>query len=185
MQAGDVELHAPGIVLRRVRADEAPMLLEAVRESMDTVGRWMSWCNESYSIQEATAWIDRQTVLAELGTAYEFGVFGEDSGRFYGCAGLNCIIKVNRIANLGYWVRRSAEGQGVTTSAARCLVEFGFTKAGLSRIEIVASVENLASRRIAEKLGALFEGVLRNRLVVGGVAVPAALYSFVPNETGS
>ena len=182
MEPADLDLHAPGLVLRPVRLAEAPLLVEAVTESVITVGRWMSWCNAAYSINEANAWIDRQATACANKTAYEFGIFDAQSGRLLGCAGLNCIIIVQGIANLGYWVRRSAEGRGVTTVACRRLLEFGFTKVGLTRIEIVASAENQASRRIAEKLGALFEGVLRNRLVVGGIPVPAALYSFIPEE---
>ena len=178
----ELELLLPGLILRPVRSDEAPLLLEAVRESVDSVGRWMSWCNQAYSINEAVLWVERQTAARHNGTAYEFGVFDADSGDLLGCAGLNCIIIANRIGNLGYWIRSSAAGRGITTKVARRLLEFGFSKVGLMRIEIVVSADNSASRRVAEKLGALFEGVLRNRLVVGGVAVPGALYSCIPGN---
>ena len=65
-------------------------------------------------------------------------------------------------------------------SAVRCLARFGFETLRLTRIEIVAAVDNIASRRVAQKCGAEFECLARNRLIVGGVPVTAAVYSLIP-----
>jgi len=40
--------------------------------------------------------------------------------------------------------------------------------------------DNRASRRVAEALGARFEGIARNRLVVHGRPTDAAVYALVP-----
>jgi len=69
---------------------------------------------------------------------------------------------------------------GVAIAAARLAAGFAFRELGLTRIEIVALVDNVASRRVAEKLGATFECVARNRLVHNGVPFAAAVYSLVP-----
>ena len=52
----------------------------------------------------------------------------------------------------------------------------------MSRIEIAAIPSNVASRRVAERAGAKFEAVVRNRLVMHGNAYDAALYSIVPAD---
>ena len=73
---------------------------------------------------------------------------------------------VDRVVNLGYWVRTSRTRQGISTTATRLLARFGFEELNLNRIEITAAISNKASQRVAEKAGAIREGFLRNRLVV-------------------
>jgi RimJ/RimL family protein N-acetyltransferase len=52
------------------------------------------------------------------------------------------------------------------------------------RIEIVVAERNVSSAGVARKAGALYEGLVRNRLVVGGVWVPAWIFSMVPDAVG-
>ena len=57
-----------------------------------------------------------------------------------------------------------------------------YAEARLSRIEILAVVSNTASQRVAEKIGALREGVLRRRLLIQGQSQDAVIYSLVPED---
>jgi ribosomal-protein-serine acetyltransferase len=101
-------------------------------------------------------------------------------GNFLGGAGLNKINREHNFANLGYWVRQSRQRRGVASGATRLLAGFGFATLGLTRIEIVAVSDNLPSQRVAEKAGAQFECLARNRLVIRGVPLAAKVYSLVP-----
>jgi ribosomal-protein-serine acetyltransferase len=69
-------------------------------------------------------------------------------------------IRSNETANVGYWVRTRQTGQGIATAAVRLIARFGFEDLGLRRLELFIAVDNVASRRLAEKVGATFEGVL-------------------------
>ncbi len=114
--------------------------------------------------------------------AYAFGVFDTESGKFLGGVGLSQINRIHQMANLGYWVRTSAAGRGVASSAARLVARFGLEELKLQRIEILAATENHASQRAAEKAGAVREGVLRKRLLVHGQSQDAVLYSLVAED---
>ncbi len=105
--------------------------------------------------------------------------------QFLGGCGLNQINRVNRFANLGYWVRTSQAGHGVATAAARLLAQFGFGELKLSRLELVIDVDNQASQRVAEKLGAFREGVLRHRLFMHNQTRDAVMYSLIPRDLKS
>jgi RimJ/RimL family protein N-acetyltransferase len=48
----------------------------------------------------------------------------------------------------------------------------------LNRLEIVAAVENIPSQRVAEKAGAIREGIARSRLFLNGRFHDAAVFSF-------
>ena len=103
-------------------------------------------------------------------------------GRLLGGCGINYLNRVYQFANLGYWVRSSQTRRGLATAAARCVAAFGFRELGLSRIEIVSATANTASHRVAEKLGATREGVLRNRMPVRDRVHDAVIFSLIPSD---
>jgi RimJ/RimL family protein N-acetyltransferase len=88
----------------------------------------------------------------------------------------------HRYANIGYWVRTSYTRRGFCTRSLRLAARFAFDTLGLTRVEIAAEPENGASRGVAEKAGATFEVIARNRIVMRGQALPAAVYSLVPED---
>ncbi|TAN54527.1 MAG: N-acetyltransferase, partial [Betaproteobacteria bacterium] len=53
-----------------------------------------------------------------------------------------------------------------------------------TRLEIVAPVDNQPSRGVAEKAGAVFECIARNRVVLHGRPLAAAVYSLIPGQPG-
>lgn len=92
------------------------------------------------------------------------------------------IIRRHQFTNLGYWIRSDRTGEGIATYAVQILAQFGCQTLELQRIEIVVGVENWASRRVAEKAGAHFEGILRKRIEIGGRNIDAAMYSLIPAD---
>jgi len=57
-----------------------------------------------------------------------------------------------------------------------------FEQLHLHRVEIIAAVKNLASQRVAEKAGAMREGILRRRLLINGNHHDAIIYSLLPED---
>ena len=56
-------------------------------------------------------------------------------------------------AELGYRLRRTEWGKGLASEGAKALVDSGFANAGYARITACTAAENLASRRVMEKIG--------------------------------
>jgi RimJ/RimL family protein N-acetyltransferase len=130
---------------------------------------------------EAEEWTRSRPQLFTEGVEYNF-VIVDSSGRFVGACGLNQINRVNRFANLGYWVRSSDAGRGVASDAVRHLAAFAFSRTDLLRLEIVCAVGNTRSQRAAEKSGAMREGVLHDRLFLHGQSHDAVVYSIVRSK---
>ena len=64
-------------------------------------------------------------------------------------------------AQLGYWLNKEYEGKGIIH---KCLVRFAdflFHKAGLNKIEIHFIPSNTRSAKVAERIGCVVEGVIR------------------------
>jgi ribosomal-protein-serine acetyltransferase len=176
------ELTDGNIIVRVYREDDASALHEAARESIAEVSVWLPWCHENYSIEESRQFVSSRARAAQGDEWYSFAIFAPEGGRFLGGVGLNFFNRVHQLANLGYWVRTSAAGRGVATKAARLVACFGFEQLGLHRIEIVAAVENVASQRVAEKVGAVREGVLRKRLLIRGESQDAVMFSLLRED---
>ena len=176
-----VELSSERITMRPYCAGDAGALFAAATESVATVGRWMPWCHAGYRPSDSAAWVEKCAAAWESGEEFSFALF-DTSGRYVGGAGLNHFNRVHNLANLGYWIRQSRQGAGLAVEATSLLAHYGFTALKLTRIEIVAAADNTASRRVAEKAGAQFECLARNRLVIHDVPIVAAVYSLVPDR---
>lgn len=69
---------------------------------------------------------------------------------------------------VGYWVDEAVAGRGVLPTALALLVDHCFGVVGLHRVEANIRPENLASRRVVEKLGFREEGLHRRYLFIDG-----------------
>jgi len=166
------------ITIRPYRIEDAPALHEAAIESVAEIQPFMPWCHAGLTVDQARTWIEAQVAAFESCNAFEFAIMAAD-GRFLGNCGVNQIDPVRRRGNLAYWVRTSATGRGVATTAIKQVVRWVFENTDLSKLEAVISTGNAASIRAAEKAGATCDAVLRGRLWLQGAAHDAAIYSFV------
>jgi ribosomal-protein-serine acetyltransferase len=170
-----------GVSIRPFELTDIPAIYEAILESADALKPWMPWCHAQYSISETQEWVEFQIESFRQGTQYQFAIVSEEQ-KFFGVCGLNGIQPENRLANLGYWIRTSACGQGIATEAARLVSRWAFANTDLDRLEIVVAVGNLASLRVAAKTGAVWEGLLRGRLRLDGQAHDAILFSIMRDD---
>jgi RimJ/RimL family protein N-acetyltransferase len=103
-------------------------------------------------------------------------------GEFLGCVMAFGIETDEGKAELGYMVAPAARGRGVATEALRLLTDWGFTERGLVRLELLISVDNTASIRVAERAGYVREGVLRSLFVKDGRREDHELWSCLPSD---
>jgi RimJ/RimL family protein N-acetyltransferase len=171
------------VTIRHYEAADAPELLAAVHESLGDLRPWMPWATAAYSIADAEAWVRTTVEGQRVGAMYDFAVV-DAAGRYVGGCGLNQIQRVNAVANLGYWIRSSAAGCGMAPVAVRLLIAWAFQNTNLNRLEILVGVGNTRSLRVAEKVGAHRDAVLRERLILDGRPSDAVLYSVVRSDTG-
>jgi ribosomal-protein-serine acetyltransferase len=178
----NAELIEGPFLIRPYRPGDVDAVYEAVRESIAEVSPWLPWCHPEYKREQTVAFILSGEEAWQSGGEYSFGVFEKESDHFLGGVGLNQFNHIHRIGNLGYWVRTRAIGRGIASTAARRIAQFGFEQLALQRIEIVAALTNIASQRVAEKAGAIREGVQRQRILIRGEAQDAVVYSLVRDD---
>ena len=172
------------LCIRPFRKSDGPAFVVAALESVPTVGVSMEWCHKYFTLKDAESWFDSCDHNLEAGTAYDVGTFAVDGKQLLGGIAINQLNRRQNFGNIGYWVRQSYQRQGIATRAVQSIAEYAFGQLKLTRLEIVAPEHNAPSRRVAEKVGAVFECIARNRVMVHGKPQPAAIYSLVPEQCG-
>ncbi len=107
----------------------------------------------------------------------------KETGKFIGrCGLLPWTIDGRREVEVAYTIAREFWGQGLATEAARGLLDYGFTKLNLLRLICLIDPENLASQRVAEKIGMTLEKKVEG---IDGDSYPTLIYSIgKPGTTG-
>ena len=85
-------------------------------------------------------------------------------------------------AEVGYSLSRAHWNHGYMSEALNAIVEFGFTKLGLNRIEAQHESDNPASGHVMANAGMKFEGTLRQRIYNKGRYADVDLYAIVRSD---
>jgi RimJ/RimL family protein N-acetyltransferase len=171
------------VLLRRARADDA-----------EDVSRWR---NQPSSLRfQASSPRTVEQIRELLGSQADVQIGPEAVGKLYwiievdgtSCGQVQLAVdegfRRQLMATLGYTVAEEMQGRGVATEAVRRAIWIAFSPdgLGLERIEAVAAVENVASRRVLEKAGFQFEGIRRGLLRIQGQRVDHACYGILVTD---
>jgi RimJ/RimL family protein N-acetyltransferase len=104
---------------------------------------------------------ETQTALSSIIKHYEHGfgmwaVIYKDDGKLIGRCGL-CFLDKTLEVELGYLLAQSYWGKGLATEASHTSLKYGFEILKLDKIVAIAQPENIASRRVMEKVGMKYE----------------------------
>jgi RimJ/RimL family protein N-acetyltransferase len=136
------------------------------------------------SMEESRAYIER--VLAESRESprrvYDLAVVRRDDARMIGRCGLKVTNPDQREAALWYILRRDEWRRGYATEAARAVLGFGFDELGLHRIFVDVDPRNVASIRVAEKLGMRREAHFVENLLVKGEWTDSIILALLDRE---
>lgn len=119
------------------------------------------WHGMSLTLDEAEDWVRSWSRhwAAETGAGWAVTAGQELLGRI----GLREVHLADGVAEVAYWVVPAARGRAVASRAVDALSRWCFDTLGLHRLELMHSVRNEASCRVAVKAGFELEGTKRRR----------------------
>lgn len=88
----------------------------------------------------------------------------------------------NGVAEVGYWTRAEFRRRGLTTDALRTLTRWLFAECDVARAELVIEPENGASIALAESVGFVREGLLRQRFLLRGARVDGCIFGLLASD---
>ena len=168
------------ISLRFIQPNEAEALYALVDKNRAYLRKWLNWVDEQTGPEVSRENILKRIEEARAGKALDLGVSMD--GKLIGSMGFNGIRASKRRAEIGYWLSKEYEGQGIMTDCVRALVDMGFRELKLHRIEIHCSTNNAKSAAIPEKLGFKLDGILRDDTFLYDHFESSNVYSMIENE---
>jgi RimJ/RimL family protein N-acetyltransferase len=170
------------IRLRFLADADIPAIVAACQDP--EIPRWTR-VPAPYTEGTAREWAAQAQADGDGGRGLHLLVVDASSDELLGSAGLVRIDWEEARSEVGYWLAREARGRGVATGAVRMVSSWTFENLPIERLEIHAEPDNHASRRVAERAGYTFEGVLRSYFVDKGSRRDVASYSLIRGELPS
>ena len=158
-------LETPRLILRQMERSDAMDMYEYAR--LQETSRYLLWSPHP-SPEYTRAYLSMIGRFYRKGQFFDWAVVDKNSGRMIGTCGFAKLDQKHQIGEIGYVLNPSYHGRGYATEAASAVIRYGFEVLGLNRIEGRYMVENIASRRVMEHCGLVFEGVLRESMMIKG-----------------
>jgi RimJ/RimL family protein N-acetyltransferase len=153
----------PRLTIRPKQAGDGAITAAAVAETWEELKRWMRWADNRDAFTAEALEIRNRRMIASFVLREQIELIGietRSSTPVVWC-GFHDIDWEAGHCDTGYWVRKSAQGQGIATETANAMVRYAFGALGMQRVGLTHSGGNEASRRIAEGLGFQIEGIQR------------------------
>ncbi|MGI8813292.1 MAG: GNAT family N-acetyltransferase [Pyrinomonadaceae bacterium] len=168
------------ITLELPQTHHAEEIAAVVRKNLERLQLWMPWAVDDYSAESARFFAQNNLkVFSENGS---FGLLIKFDGKLAGSIGFHDLDRVNRSANIGYWIAKEFEGRGIVTHCCRVLIDYLFELLDLNRVQINCNVENKRSRAVPERLGFTLEGIQRQGEWLNGEFHDWAIYAVLKED---
>lgn len=167
----------PRLVVRPLAEDDADAVTEIFADKQTR--RWLPFPSE-YGQIDGLAWCtDMAAERRDSGSGDHYAVVRREDDRVVGCLWTKRTDWVARATEVSYAVAADVRGFGVAAEALDALAIVLILEHGFQRVEVRVAPGNTASRRVVEKAGMTYEGLLRNAGHVHGGRVDLEIWSLV------
>jgi ribosomal-protein-serine acetyltransferase len=171
---------ACGISIIPVAVEHAPALALLVQQNVEHLRTFLPGVTNLSSVEAAKNHLWLAVERAAKTEVFEWHLFL--GGTLCGAVRLKDIDENDRKAKFGYFIGQQFTGKGLVTSAVRSVLEYCFGHLNLNRIELRCAAENERSKRVAERLGFVREGILREEEFLDGAFVDLHVYGLLGRD---
>ncbi|MFJ9375339.1 GNAT family N-acetyltransferase [Streptomyces sp. NPDC101455] len=160
----NISISTERLVLRPLDEDDIPALTEMMND--EQVAAWTD-VPQPFTEAGARRWItDHAPAERTSGRGLDLAVTEFLTQRLVGIVQLSKTNWHIRSTELSYIIAPWARGEGYASEAALATAQWLFGDQKLERIELRTAADNTASQQVAQKIGCISEGVLRNACIV-------------------
>lgn len=147
-------------MLRVPLMDDAPAIFDGWAKDQE-VTRYLTW-RPHESIEQTNDFIQRCLLAWENQTRFPYMITLKESSEVIGI--IDPRMEGPKVG-IGYGAARAHWGKGYIPEATRAIIHWAFQQPSIYRVYATTDVENVASRRVLEKVGMQCEGVLRKYIL--------------------
>ncbi len=155
------------LVIRRIKLSDAPQIFENWAQDED-VARYTTWF--PHSSEEETLRYVESCIDSWNQNNYTWAIEHSDSSEIIGSFAAR---ENGHKLDVGYLVSKNWWGHGIMTSVVQSFIDAAFELGSVERIGAVCDVSNTASKRVMEKAGMSYEGILFSWMVHPNIGVNA------------
>ncbi|MDP7116303.1 MAG: GNAT family protein [Candidatus Woesearchaeota archaeon] len=159
-----VTLKGKGFVLRYYRKGDETSLQKNINNKK--IYRYTCEIPHPYTFKTAKQWVKDNVVNNKKRKKEKINFVIDQEGKVIGGVGL-FDIRPHK-AELGYWLGEKYWGQGIVPQAVTLVVDYGFSKIGLSRIYASTMMPNKQSQKVLLKAGFKKEGMMKKYYLKDG-----------------
>ncbi|MEU9923526.1 GNAT family N-acetyltransferase [Streptomyces griseoluteus] len=160
----NVSISTERLGLRPLDEDDVPALAEMMND--EQVAAWTD-VPQPFTEDGARRWITRYAPAERAaGRGIDLAVTEFLTQRLVGVVRLGKTNWRIRSTELSYIIAPWARGEGYASEAALATAKWLFGDQRFERIELRTAADNTASQQVAQKIGCISEGVLRNACIV-------------------
>lgn len=136
------------------------------------------------SIAATKEWLAYSQSMARQGLHVPFAIFDNSSGALVGSSRYCSINEADKSVEIGFtFITPKAQRSYVNTHAKYCLLKYAFETLNLIRVEFKTHEKNSKSRNAILRIGAKFEGILRNQKILPDNSYRnTAIFSVIESE---
>jgi RimJ/RimL family protein N-acetyltransferase len=172
------------VTLQGGHARLEPLSPDHVNGLVEAIGDLSSiWYTAIPTADKMPAEIERRQALQATGAMLPFTVFDAD-GRISGMTTYMNVDAANRRVEIGStWYAKRVQRTALNTQCKLLLLQHAFEKLDCIAVEFRTHFFNHQSRRGIERLGAKYDGILRNHQIApNGTLRDTVVYSILPGE---
>ena len=113
---------------------------------------------------------------------YRWAVIEKASGECIGQIAYFLMDSKNHFAEIEYCIGSDFQCKGYATEATKSVIAYGFNEINLHKVQICTKTINAPSKRVIEKCGFTYEGMLRDYFYMNGEYVGRLYFSILRSE---
>ena len=174
------------MVLRCWSPADAALLKATIDGSLVHLQRWLPWARRHpISLDQTIADVRGFRRKFDGDEDFSYGAFDPGETELFGGGGLHLRSGPGAL-EIGYWRRADRSREGLATELAAALCRVAFEVHGVQRVDLRCDPENVASARVAEKLGFRLEAILRRRFMLSeGTMRDSMMWTMLREELGA
>lgn len=153
-------VETPRVLVRRVEPADAKLVAEIFADRQTR--RWLPVPPEHGAVDAAAWCTDLAAERRDSGAGDHYAIVRREDDRLIGCVWTKRTDWVARVTEIGYAVAPEVRGYGLAVEAVVATAVALLGEHGFQRVEVRVAPGNTASRRVTEKAGFTYEGLLRN-----------------------
>jgi ribosomal-protein-serine acetyltransferase len=152
----------PRLLIRPPQAGDGPAFHAAIESSRDHLIRFLPWAATSHRhLEESEDWVRSSYTKFLMRSDMTLALLDRNQQTLVGGSGFHSIDWTLPKFEIGYWLHKDREGQGLMTEAVTALTRYAFEHLHATRVEIRCEGDNVRSQAVAERLGYTLDAILR------------------------